>query len=96
MLRPSLGSAQGFHLTLSDRTDKVGRLARDDVNMPDFDSFPIHVQVSEAKFEVAAYDLLRSEPVIAFPPALPPNPSAACWSQAWCPSEYCGPSLVPV
>ena len=29
--------------------------------MPDYDGFPIHVQVSEAKFEVAVYKLLRSE-----------------------------------
>lgn len=42
----------------------MARLARDDVNMPNFDSFPIDVQVSEVKFEVAAYDLLRSEPNI--------------------------------
>jgi hypothetical protein len=32
--------------------------------MPDFDGFPIRVQVQEAKFEVAVYELLRSEPEI--------------------------------
>jgi hypothetical protein len=32
--------------------------------MPDFDGFPIHKQIPEAKFEVAAYGLLRSEPQI--------------------------------
>jgi hypothetical protein len=29
--------------------------------MPDYDGFPIHVQVPEAKFEVAVYELLCSE-----------------------------------
>ena len=28
--------------------------------MPNYDAFPIHVLVPEAKFEVAAYELLRS------------------------------------
>lgn len=55
---------QGFHLKLSDRPDVVARLARGDVNMPDFDGFPIHVQVLEVKFEVAVYELLRAEPAI--------------------------------
>lgn len=32
--------------------------------MPDFDGFPIHRQITEAKFEAAAYELLRSEPQI--------------------------------
>lgn len=42
----------------------VARLARGDVNMPNYDGFPIDVQVPEAKFEVAVYELLRSEPNI--------------------------------
>lgn len=29
--------------------------------MPDFDGFPIHRQITGAKFEAAAYELLRSE-----------------------------------
>jgi hypothetical protein len=33
--------------------------------MPDFDGFPIHVQIPEAKFEAATYKLLCSEPAIA-------------------------------
>lgn len=37
------------------------RLARGDVNMPDFDGFPIEKQVSEALFEAAIYELLRFE-----------------------------------
>jgi len=53
---------QGFHLKLSNWPDMVARLARGDVNMPNYDGFPIHVQVPEAKFEVAVYELLRSEP----------------------------------
>jgi hypothetical protein len=32
--------------------------------MPNYDGFPIHVQVPEVKFEVAVYELLRSEPSI--------------------------------
>lgn len=32
--------------------------------MPDFAGFPIQKQIPEAKFEVAAYELLRSEPQI--------------------------------
>ena len=31
--------------------DVVARLARGDVNMPDYEGFPIHVQVPEVKFE---------------------------------------------
>ncbi|OBT66610.1 hypothetical protein VE03_03960 [Pseudogymnoascus sp. 23342-1-I1] len=54
----------GFHLKLSNRPDVIARLARGDVNMPDFDGFPIHRQIPEAEFEVAAYELLRSEPQI--------------------------------
>jgi hypothetical protein len=59
-----LGGTQGFHLKLSNRPDIVARLARGDVNMPNFDGFPIHIQVPEVKFEVAVYELLRSEPNI--------------------------------
>lgn len=32
--------------------------------MPDFDGFPIHKQIPEANFEVAAYALLQSDPLI--------------------------------
>ena len=64
MLMLRLDGAQGFHLKLSNRPDIVARLARGDVNMPDYDGFPIHVQVPEVEFEVAAYELLRSEPNI--------------------------------
>jgi hypothetical protein len=64
ILRLRLGGAQGFHIKLSNRMDIVARLARGDVNMPNFDGFPIHVQVPQVKFEAAAYELLRSEPNI--------------------------------
>jgi hypothetical protein len=64
MLRLRLGGEQGFHLKLSNRPDIVARLARGDVNMPNYDGFPIHVQVLEVKFEAAVYELLRSEPNI--------------------------------
>ncbi len=42
----------------------VARLARGDVNMPDFDGFPIGTQAPEARFESAIYDFLRPEPDI--------------------------------
>jgi hypothetical protein len=59
-----LGDAQSFHLKLSNRPDIVARLARADVNMPNYDGFPVHVQVPEVKFEAATYGLLRSVPDI--------------------------------
>lgn len=40
------------------------RLARADVNMPKYDGFAFNVVFSEAKFEAAVYELLRSEPTI--------------------------------
>jgi len=64
MPRLSLGCAQGFHLKLSNQLDIVARLARSDVNMPNFDGWPIQNQVPEAKFEVAVYELLCSDPNI--------------------------------
>lgn len=68
----------GFHLKLSNRPDIVARLARGDVNMPDYGGFPVHVQVLEVKFEAAVYELLRSEPnILASRLLLPPYPSAA-------------------
>lgn len=42
----------------------MARLARGDVNMHDYDGFPLQVQVQEVMFEVAVYELLRSEPEI--------------------------------
>ncbi|KAI1178649.1 3-hydroxybutyryl-CoA dehydratase [Nemania sp. FL0916] len=54
----------GIHLKLSDGMDVIARLARGDINMPDYDGFPIHVQVPEAKFEAEVYKLLQSEPGI--------------------------------
>jgi hypothetical protein len=54
MLSPWLGGAQGVHLKLLNRPDVVARLARADVNMPDYHGFSIRVQIPEAKFEVAA------------------------------------------
>lgn len=58
------GCAQGFHIKLSNRPDIVARLARSDINMPNYDGPPIQVQVPEVKFEIAVYELLRSEPNI--------------------------------
>ncbi|KAL8755704.1 MAG: hypothetical protein Q9184_004719 [Pyrenodesmia sp. 2 TL-2023] len=54
----------GFHLKTSSGPDLLARLARGDVNMPDFDGFPVEKQAPEAWFEAAVYKLLRSEPDI--------------------------------
>lgn len=51
-------------MKLSNGIDIVARLARGDVNMPNYDGFPIHVQVPEVKFEAEVYKLLQSEPEI--------------------------------
>jgi hypothetical protein len=94
-LTRKLGDAQGFHLKLSNQPDIVSRLARIDVNMPNFDGFPIEVRVPKARFEVAVYELLHSAPNILAARLL--YPSAACWS--WhisFPSRYCGPSFALV
>ncbi|KND90471.1 hypothetical protein TOPH_05004 [Tolypocladium ophioglossoides CBS 100239] len=42
----------------------MARLARGDINMPNFNGFPIHSQATEVQFEAATYELLRSEPNI--------------------------------
>ncbi|KAM0800334.1 3-hydroxybutyryl-CoA dehydratase [Usnea florida] len=49
----------GFHFKLSNGSDIVARLARADVNMPDYDGFPMDWLISEAQFEEAVYNLLR-------------------------------------
>lgn len=62
----------------------MARLARGDVNMPDFDGFPIEKQVPEALFEAGVYELLHSEPAI---PA-----SHLLYYRA--PKQHPGPSLT--
>jgi hypothetical protein len=64
MLRLRLGNTWGFHLKLSNGLEIVASLARGDVKVPNYAGFPIHVEVPKAKFEVAVYELLRSEPNI--------------------------------
>ncbi|PUU81669.1 hypothetical protein B9Z19DRAFT_1113281 [Tuber borchii] len=54
----------GLYLKLSNRPDIVARLSRGDVNMPNFEGPPIHKQILKVEFEVAVYQLLRSEPNI--------------------------------
>ncbi|KAF3310519.1 hypothetical protein TWF173_009406 [Orbilia oligospora] len=54
----------GFHLKLSNGREIMARLARSDVNTPDYLGFPMDMQVADVKFEAAAYELLRSEPDI--------------------------------
>ncbi|KAL4955375.1 hypothetical protein BDW69DRAFT_182573 [Aspergillus filifer] len=55
----------GFHVRTASGKDLIARLARSDVNMPEFQGFPIEEQAPEAAFEAAVYDLLSAEPVIA-------------------------------
>ena len=40
----------------------MARLARGDTNMPDFNGFPNHMQVSQVNLEAATYKLLQTEP----------------------------------
>jgi hypothetical protein len=54
----------GFHLKTSSRKDMVARIARGDVNMPDFDGFSIEKQVPEVPSEAAIYKLLADQPKI--------------------------------
>jgi len=49
-------------MRMSNRPDILARLARSDVNMPDFDGFPLDVQISDVKFEAATYQLLQAVP----------------------------------
>lgn len=42
----------------------VARIARGDVNMPDFDGFAVEKQIPEVLFEAAVYHLLHNEPDI--------------------------------
>ncbi|UKZ75285.1 hypothetical protein TrVFT333_002961 [Trichoderma virens FT-333] len=50
----------GFHCKLSNQSDIVARLARSDINMPNFDGFPLDLQTCDVQFEAALYELLRS------------------------------------
>jgi hypothetical protein len=50
---------QGIHLRTSDEKDLLCRLARGDVNMPDFDGFAVKEQVNDVQFEAAVYSLLE-------------------------------------
>lgn len=59
-----MGDAQGFDVRMENGEHILARLARGDVNMPDFDGFPVEEQVAEVEFEAAAYTLLRSEATI--------------------------------
>jgi hypothetical protein len=53
--------SQGIHFKLSNLPDVVARFSRCDVNMPNYDGFPIDVLVSDVKFEAVVYELLRSD-----------------------------------
>lgn len=59
-----MGGAQGFDIMMENGVRILARLARGDVNMPDFDGFPVEEQVAEVEFEAETYTLLRSEATI--------------------------------
>ncbi|KAK4500572.1 hypothetical protein PRZ48_008761 [Zasmidium cellare] len=54
----------GFQLELSNRPSAVARLARGDVNWPNFDGFSVDFQISEIKFEAEVYKLMETQPAI--------------------------------
>ncbi len=56
--------SKGFFLQTADGRDMVARLARGDVNMPNFDGFPVAIEAAGVRFESAVYELLRGEPDI--------------------------------
>ncbi|KAG5333150.1 hypothetical protein C0989_006195 [Termitomyces sp. Mn162] len=49
---------------MSNSLDIIARLARGDVNMPNYVGFPFEMQGPDVEFEAAVYSLLRSDPVI--------------------------------
>ncbi|KAJ3487605.1 hypothetical protein NLG97_g6378 [Lecanicillium saksenae] len=57
----------GFHFELENHPPVLARLARGDVNMPDFDGFPLEKQIPEVQFEAAVYSLARDSPVLPVP-----------------------------
>ncbi|KAG5338672.1 hypothetical protein C0989_006677 [Termitomyces sp. Mn162] len=54
----------GFHIKMSNSLDIIARLARGDVNMPNYVGFPFEMQGPDVEFEAAVYSLLCSDPVI--------------------------------
>jgi hypothetical protein len=64
MLKLRLHGTQGFYLKLSNRLDVIARLAYSDINMPNYNSFLIYMQIPKVKYKVAVYKLLRLDPNI--------------------------------
>ncbi|KAJ6780650.1 hypothetical protein PWT90_01746 [Aphanocladium album] len=52
---------------MENHPEVLARLARGDVNMPNFDGFPFEKQVPEVQFEVAVYSLARGSPGLLVP-----------------------------
>lgn len=55
---------QGLHIRLANGLDILARIARADVNWPNYDGFTVDELVREAHFEAATYHLLGSHPEI--------------------------------
>ena len=69
-------------MDLDDNREIVARLAKVDVNMPNYGGFPLEKLVAKVEFEVAVSPFLREEPMIKASvliyhrsPVLLPNPS---------------------
>ncbi|KAL4916462.1 hypothetical protein BDW62DRAFT_202616 [Aspergillus aurantiobrunneus] len=60
----------GIHLQLDNQPDILVGLGHSDVNMPNFDGFPVDVQATEARIEAAVYSLLQREETIPVSPLL--------------------------
>lgn len=51
-------------MELSNGRNILARIARDDVNAPDFDGWPMHKQISDVEFEAATYELMLNVPKV--------------------------------
>ena len=83
----------GIHMQLQDHPDIVVRLARCDVNMPDFGGFPFEVQVPEVRFESAVYGLQSGKEEIKASKSLPSNSCVSSTSTDRYTKESCRSSL---
>jgi hypothetical protein len=62
--RVSAYTKQGIFIQCTDGRELVARLARSDVNMPDYKGFTTQRQISDVRFEAAVYSLLESNAAI--------------------------------
>ncbi|KAL7939754.1 3-hydroxybutyryl-CoA dehydratase [Trichoderma chlorosporum] len=53
-------NSYGFHCKLSNRSDILARLARSDVNMPNYDGYLVQNQICDVQYEAALNEISRS------------------------------------